>query len=190
MGSSRKRQRELKRLKGSAAAVAAEQRKVLDDANAVLREASRQLGRYARDDVAPRVQGAYDENLRPRIAQGVAVGRAAATTGRARLADDIIPAITGALGSTIAVLEAAKDPRVRDAAKKAGAATRKAGSNVSKSVRPAKTSGPGPGRYILLGFGVVAVAAIAYAAWQTLRADDDLWIEDVADVEPASSPEV
>lgn len=188
MGSSRKRQRELKRLKGSAAAVAAEQRKVLDDANAVLREASRQLGNYAREDIAPRVQGAYDRNLRPRVDRGVAAGRAVATSGRSRLADDVIPAITGALGSTIAVLEAVKDPRVRNAAKKAGAATKKAGSKAAKTVRP--TSSGGPGRYILAGFGIVAVAAIAYAAWQTLRADDDLWIEDVADVEPASSPEV
>jgi hypothetical protein len=27
----------------------------------------------------------------------------------------------------------------------------------------------------------VAFAGIAYAAWQTLRADDDLWIEDLGD---------
>ena len=40
----------------------------------------------------------------------------------------------------------------------------------------------GPGRYILIGLGVVAVAGIAYAAWQTLRADDDLWIEDLDEI--------
>jgi hypothetical protein len=39
-------------------------------------------------------------------------------------------------------------------------------------------SSHGPGRYILIGVGVVAAAGIAYAAWQTLRADDDLWIDD------------
>jgi len=37
---------------------------------------------------------------------------------------------------------------------------------------------PGPGRYILIGLGVVAAAALAYVAWQTLRADDDLWVEE------------
>jgi hypothetical protein len=36
----------------------------------------------------------------------------------------------------------------------------------------------GPGKYILLGVAVVAVAGVAYAAWQTLRADDSLWVED------------
>ena len=47
-------------------------------------------------------------------------------------------------------------------------------------VEPAKKSA-GPGRYILIGLGVVATLGVAYAAWQTLRADDDLWIEDLGD---------
>jgi hypothetical protein len=37
---------------------------------------------------------------------------------------------------------------------------------------------PGPGRYIAVALGVLAVTAVAYAAYQTLRADDDLWVED------------
>ena len=36
----------------------------------------------------------------------------------------------------------------------------------------------GPGRYILIGIGLVAVAGLAYAAWQTLRADAELWVSD------------
>ena len=44
-------------------------------------------------------------------------------------------------------------------------------------VKPA----PGPGQFILIGLGVVAAAAIAYAAWQTFRPDDDLWVEDDLD---------
>ena len=47
---------------------------------------------------------------------------------------------------------------------------------------PAKKSGPG--KYILIGLGVVAVAGIAYAAWQTLRVDEDLWVEDLSEVDP------
>ena len=50
-------------------------------------------------------------------------------------------------------------------------------------IEPPKKSGPG--KYILIGFGVVTVAAIAYAAWQTLRADDDLWIDDEPEAPPA-----
>ena len=54
--------------------------------------------------------------------------------------------------------------RVRAAGSKAGIVP----------VRPAS----GPGRYILIGIGLMAVAGIAYAAWQTLRADDELWVSD------------
>ena len=73
------------------------------------------------------------------------------------------------------VLEAAKDPRVRDVVRKVSRAGEKAG----VVTMPKKSSGPG--RYILIGLGVVAVAGVAYAAWQTLRADDELWIEDLGD---------
>lgn len=41
--------------------------------------------------------------------------------------------------------------------------------------------GPGVGGYILIGLGLALVASVAYAAWQTLRADESLWIEDVDD---------
>ncbi len=78
------------------------------------------------------------------------------------------------VGSALAMLEAAKDPRVRDVVKRVS----KAGQRVGIVEAPKST---GPGRYILIGLGVVAFAGIAYAAWQTLRADDDLWIEDLDD---------
>jgi hypothetical protein len=29
-----------------------------------------------------------------------------------------------------------------------------------------------------MAIGTIAVAVIGYAAWQTLRADDDLWVEE------------
>ncbi len=32
--------------------------------------------------------------------------------------------------------------------------------------------------YVLMAVGALAVAAVGYAAWQTLRADDDLWVEE------------
>ena len=32
--------------------------------------------------------------------------------------------------------------------------------------------------YVLMAVGAIAVAVIGYAAWQTLRADDDLWVEE------------
>jgi hypothetical protein len=185
MASSRKRAREFRKLKGAASSVADEQREVLDHANKVLREARRQLGNYARSDIAPRAMATYDSRVKPGLDRGLAAGRAAAYEGRTRVADDVIPAISTAIGSTLAVLNTARDPRVRDVAKKAGKAAKKYSKQASKTVRPA-SSGGGAGKVILLGIGIAAVAAVAYAAWQTLRADDELWIEDVADVEPLS----
>ena len=184
MASSRKRAREFRKLKSRAGSLAAEQREVLDHASKVLREARRQLGDYARSDVAPAAMRAYDRRVKPTVARGIAAGRAAAYTGRVRVADDVIPAVAGAIGSTLAALESARDPRVRDAVKKARTSASRYGKRAQSAVRPQEPVGPG--RIIFLVVGLVAAGAVAYAAWQTLRADDELWIEDVADVEPLS----
>lgn len=184
MTSSRKRLRQFRKLKGSANRVASEQREVLDHANKVLREARRQLGDYARSDLAPAAMRAYDDRVRPTVTRSIDAGRAAAVVGRRRLADDVIPAVGGAIGSTLAALESARDPRIRDLAKKAGKSTAKVGKQAQRYVSPASSGGPG--KWIVLSLGVVVLGGLAYAAWQTLRADDELWIEDVADVEPTS----
>lgn len=175
---SRKRQRELKKLRREAGDVWDEQREVLDHAAAILRDASRQAARVARDDVAPRVRETYTKRVVPTVEAGVDSVKHAASSTRDRFVDDVIPAVTGAIGSAIAVLDVARDKRIRDALRHVSASGRelatRAGQRVGLiEVKPT----PGPGRYILIGLGVVAAGAIAYAAWQTLRADDDLWVE-------------
>jgi hypothetical protein len=175
MGLSRKRQRELKRLKRSAEELWDEQREAIEHASEVLRDARRQAANFAREEVGPRVRDTYEDRVRPAVRDGIRAGRQAASRGGERLRDDVVPAITGALGSALAMLEAAKDPRVRDVVRKVSRAGERAG-----VVTPPKSAGPG--RYILIGLGVVAAAGIAYAAWQTLRADDDLWIEDLDEI--------
>ncbi len=175
MALSRKRQRELKRLKRSAEELWDEQREAIEHASAVLRDARRQASNYAREEVGPRVRDAYEDNVRPAFESGFRATRRAASAARDRFSDDVIPAITGAVGSALAMLEAAKDPRVRGVVRKVSRAGERAGIST-----PPKSAGPG--RYILIGLGVVAFAGIAYAAWQTLRADDDLWIEDLGEL--------
>lgn len=182
MALSRKRARELKKLKSSASHLWEDQREVLDQASRVVREAGRQVGSISRDEVAPRVRDT--------------VSRGASVT-RHKLQHDVFPAVASALASAIAVIEVTKDARVRDAMKavnKAGqktdrvvSATSKKAKKKAKKIRkglgdrvsfiPAKST-PGPGRYIVIGVGLVALAGIGYAVWQTLRADDDLWISD------------
>jgi hypothetical protein len=44
---------------------------------------------------------------------------------------------------------------------------------------PKKSSNPLV--YVLMAVGAIAVAVLSYSAWQTLRADDDLWVEEDAE---------
>lgn len=152
---SRKRKRALRRLQSDAEALWSEQRDVLDHATKVAREASRQAKTIAREDVSPRVRLAYDERIKPTVATSIAAGKQVARSAKADT--------SAKLSSAMTVLAAARDPRVREAVRKAA---------------EKKNKSTGPGGYILLGLGLVAAAGLAYAVWQTLRADEDLWIED------------
>ena len=176
---SRKRKRDLKKLRREAEGVWDEQREVLEHAASILRDASRQAANVARDDVAPRVRNTYEKRVVPTVEAGVGSVKHAANATRDRFVDDVIPAVTGAIGSAIAVLDVARDKRIRDALKAVSSTGRDFATRAGQKVGliDVKKS-PGPGRYILIGLGVVATAAVAYAAWQTLRADDDLWVEE------------
>jgi hypothetical protein len=179
MALSRKRRKELNRLKGQAEDLWEDQKELLDHAAKVVRQASRQAALYAREEVAPRVR----DTVAPAVGAGLAGARSAASTARDRIAHDVLPGVTGALGTALAAIEAAKDKQLRAALKQASEIS----TDVGRKVGVVKPQPAGPGRYILIGLGVVAVAAVAYAAWQTLRADDDLWIED--DAEPLEAAE-
>lgn len=175
MALSRKRQRELRRLRRDVERLLDEQREAVEHASSVLREARRQAAGYAREEVGPRVRDTFDDRVKPALARGVRTARSTASGARDRLTDDVLPSISRSLGSALASLEAARDPRVREVVRKAAAAGTKSGVVTMPKKRP------GPGAFILIGLGVVAVAAVGYAAWQTLRADDELWIEDLGD---------
>lgn len=172
MALSRKRQKELRRLKRSADELWQEQREAIDHASRVLREARRQAGNYAREEVGPRVRSTYDDRVRPAVA-----------SARRSINHDVLPAVSGAVGSALAMLEVSRDPRVREVVRRARTVPERIPARLGK-VTPlpvAKKKTP-VGRYVALGIGAIAVAGVLYAAWQTLRADDDLWIEDLGEV--------
>ncbi|GAA3729310.1 hypothetical protein GCM10022239_02510 [Leifsonia bigeumensis] len=169
MGLSRKRRRELGRLKRGASELWDDQKDVLEHASKVVREARRQLSNVSREEVAPRVRDAFENRVRPGVESGLEAGRQFADAAGRKVTRDVLPAVSSALGTALAALEVAKSPQVRRALSRVGTA--------SRAVVPAKAA-PGPGRYLLIGIGIVAAAGIAYAAWQTLRADDELWVSD------------
>ena len=176
---SRKRQRELKRLKRSAEELWDEQREAIEHASAVLKDARRQAANYAREEVAPRMRDTYEDRVRPAVVGGFAAGRSAASSARERFSDEVLPSLSGTIGSALALLDVAKDPRVREVVKRASSTASSVRRRVPFVEPPKKSAGPG--RYILIGLGVVATVGVLYAAWQTLRADDALWIEDLGD---------
>ena len=172
---SRKRAKELKRLKSAASDLWDDQKDVLEHASHVVREAGRQAANAGREEVVPRVRETYDHHVRPVVDLGVASGRAVADTARDKVQRDVLPAVSSALASALAVLEVSKDPRVREALSN----VRRAGDRFGTKVGVvAPKPQPGPGRYILIALAVVAAAGVAHAAWQTLRADDELWVSD------------
>src|SRR5436190_23584807 len=99
MGLSRKRQRELNRLKRQTEDLLRDQREVLEHASRVVRAAGHQASSLAREEVAPRMKDAYEDRVRPAVRRG-----------RDRFVEDVVPAVTSALGSAIAVIESVKGP--------------------------------------------------------------------------------
>lgn len=62
---------------------------------------------------------------------------------------------------------------------KARASYRRALTPLIEKLQPVETKKPlSPVAYVLMAIGAIAVAALSWAAWQTLRADDDLWVEE------------
>lgn len=170
MSLSRKRQKELNRLRASAADLWSAQQEIMERANAIAREAGKQVSHYTREEVNPRFRKTIDTRVRPRVDQGMAFGRNTAQGVGRRINRNVIPAVGTAIGTALSVADVAKDARVRAAVNR-----------LSQKSGVAKKSGPGAGTFIAMGAGLTLLAGIGYAVWQTFRADDELW---VADSEP------
>jgi hypothetical protein len=168
---SRKQKKELKKFKKHAFDVWSEQREVVSHAGKVLGDARDHGVAYANKNVTPRIKHAVDQNVRPAVSQGLSAGSHAATIAQDRLKNDVYPALSSYLGG----LDLLNDPKV----KKALAQAKKQGGQVAAKYAPAKKkSGPGAGGVLLIGLGVVALGGLVFAAVQTLRADDELWVAD------------
>ncbi|WFR67550.1 hypothetical protein P9139_03225 [Curtobacterium flaccumfaciens] len=179
----RKRRKQIKKLKGQTASLLGEQRKVLEHANAILAEARSNAADAARKDIAPRVQNAIDNGIRPAVATGVHAATSAAQSASHRFQSEVVPGLVSTAGSVLSAVDLAKDPRVQKIVKDAQKKGKKAKKSAAKYVPAAakQKKGIGFGGVALIIVGVVAVAGAAYAAYQTLRADDDLWVADDAD---------
>ena len=163
MNLSRKRQRELNRLRAAAEEVLYEQKEVMGRAGTVLQEASRQAKLLSDEHVAPRVQDALN-NARPVLNRGVWATRNALSSLRRVTA----PVVTGALVSTIRALDSLDDDRARVASKSLSSFGQRSGI----IEKPRRRAGSVVGTVL----AVAAVVGVGYALWQTFRADDELWV--------------
>lgn len=163
----RKRKKQLKRLKSDANALWAAQQDLLDQANSVAREAGRQLSAYGREEVAPRVARAYDEKLAPVVSKVDVATADARKNAKKNLDAKVLPAVGSAVGSVLALGDVARDARVKQAA-----------TRVTAAKEAEKKKSGGFGKAIAVTAIVIATAGVAYAVWQTFRADDELWVAD------------
>lgn len=178
----RKRKKELRRLQNQASKLWDSQQVLVGEAAGVAREASRQLGNYNREHVVPAVNAGYQRYAEPYVTRGLNVSKRV-------LNDGVIPAAGAVVGSALSVWDAAADTRSRIAAGRgivlpSNAALQKNAAKYSKklsaklaALEPQK-KGIGAGGVIALILGGIAAAGVLYAAWQTLRADDELWVAD------------
>ncbi len=174
MSLSRKRQKELNRLRAEALELWEAQQDVLGRVNSVAQKAGQQAAKLTREEVAPRLREGYDHYVRPVTSAAGGV-----------ITHNVVPAVGTVLGTALSVADVAHDTRVQAALKR----LRSARGEIAKKAQPAK-SGPGFGTYLAIGVAAVAVLGIAYAVWQTFRADDELWVaEDDTSERPASGNE-
>ncbi|UYO97172.1 DNA helicase [Microbacterium sp. M28] len=159
MSLSRKRKKELRRLQNDANKLWETQQVLVGQAADVAREAGRQLGKLNSEQVVPVVQDAYKRRVAPVVDQSVRFGKHV-------MDDKLVPVVGGVVGSALSAWDIAN-------AKRHGV-----------TIVPAKKSGPGLGSVVAIVLGAAAAIGVLYAAWQALRADDELWVAD----DPLSAP--
>jgi hypothetical protein len=160
---SRKRKKELRRLQDEAGQLWEAQQVLVGHAADVAREAGRQLGNFNREQVLPAVQDTYNRRVAPTVDRGVKIGR--------HVVDEkVVPIVGGVVGSALTAWDVANS-------KRQGLVHRVAPAPQKKSV--------GLGSVVAIVLGAAAAIGVVVAAWQALRADDELWVAD----DPLSAPD-
>ncbi|WP_298040792.1 DNA helicase [uncultured Microbacterium sp.] len=161
MSLTRKRKKELRRLRSDATDLWEAQQVLVGNAADVAREASRQLGNVGREQVLPVVQDTYNRRVAPTVDRGVKFGR--------HIVDSkVVPAVGGVVGTALSAWDVANAKRL----------------GLTHQPAPVKR-GPGLGSVVAIVLGVAAGIGVLYAAWQALRTDDELWVAD----DPLSAPD-
>lgn len=162
MNLNRKRKKELRKLQDDAGQLWEAQQVLVGHAADVAREAGRQLGNFNREQVVPAVQDTYNRRVAPTVDRGVKIGR--------HVVDQkVVPIVGGVVGTALSAWDVANNKR----------------QGLMHSIAPApKKKSMGIGSVVAIVLGAAAAIGVVVAAWQALRADDELWVAD----DPLSTP--
>ncbi|HUH53274.1 MAG TPA: DNA/RNA helicase [Microbacteriaceae bacterium] len=161
MALSRKRKRELKKLRAHTESLLDQQRDVLQNAGVVFSEATRQAKQLGSEELMPRVNKKLDA-VRPQVERNLATMRRA--SDRVKVA--VAPVVATALAKTVTALD---NIDARNAAQQVEQFGRDRG--ILKKPRRSRVG------IFAIGVGVVAAAAVGVALWQAFRdEDDDMWV--------------
>lgn len=164
MNLSRKRKKELRKLQDDAGQLWEAQQVLVGHAADIAREAGRQLGNFNREQVVPTVQDTYARRVAPSVDRGLKVGK--------QVVDErVVPLVGGVVGTALSAWDVAN-------------AKRRKVMGVPAPVAVVPKKGPGLGSVVALVLGAAAAVGVIVAAWQALRADDELWVAD----DPLSAP--
>lgn len=201
---SKHRERELSKLKSQASDVWDEQKGALESAGHFWREAAVEAATVAREEVAPRVKEAYEKQVKPAVASAASQGKDKLVNDVAPALSDAVKSSSlgaavkssslGDLASSIdldslkkngkKLSKKAKRKALKKAAKTAAKHPRgaaKVAKNAAKAAHTVKKhqkKGLSGGSKFLIVLGIIGIGAVIFAAVQTLRADDELWVAD------------
>ncbi|MFC7787973.1 DNA helicase [Microbacterium sp. MAHUQ-60] len=162
MNLNRKRRKELRKLQNDAGQLWEAQQVLVGHAADVAREAGRQLGNFNREQVLPVVQDTYNRRLAPAVDRGMKVGK--------HVVDErVVPIVGGVVGTALSAWDVANNKRHE---------------LVHRAAPAPKKKSMGLGSIVALVLGAAAAIGVVAAAWQALRADDELWVAD----DPLSTP--
>jgi hypothetical protein len=159
----RKRKKELRKLQDDAGQLWEAQQVLVGHAADVAREAGRQLGNFNREQVLPVVHDTYNRRVAPTVNRGVKIGR--------HVVDEkVVPIVGGVVGTALSAWDVANNKR----------------QGLMHSIAPApKKKSVGVGSVVAIVLGAAAAIGVVVAAWQALRADDELWVAD----DPLATPD-
>jgi hypothetical protein len=165
---SRKQKKELRRLQKTAAELWEDQQVLAQRAADVAREAGRQASVFGRQKVVPAAQAKYHEVVDPYVQKARPYVEQGMTTTKRVVDSKVVPVVGSVVGKAMGAWDAANETRLK---------------LTGKPVVVPKKKSAGP--VIALVLGAAAAIGILVAAWQTLRADDELWVAD----DPLSAPD-